>query len=171
VISKICLPDLIDIPFLPIRTFLGSPFACQENMIHRICLSQNLCTVVDVFTECNAQIDLFGLCVFYWFFTGNICPIFIWSAWQVTFQNPMIDSGEKTTRPKVGKSSSHFLKPLFTSLRVRTKSGLSHMMMVHTQPTLLKPLFPLLHVDCRKGAQYILGTAPTFPLFRPSPAF
>jgi hypothetical protein len=70
-----------------------------------------------------------------------------------------------------GKTSSHFLKPLFAFLEVRAKSGLSHMMMVHTQATSLKPLFPILRVDCRKGAQYILGTAPTFPLFRPSPAF
>jgi hypothetical protein len=67
--------------------------------------------------------------------------------------------------------SSHFLKPLLSLLRVRAKSGLSHMMMVHTQATLLNPLFSLLRVDCRKGAQYILGTAPTFPLFCPSPAF
>jgi hypothetical protein len=67
------------------------------------------------------------------------------------------------SRHQQGKSSSHFLKPLFTFLRVRAKSGLSHMMMVYTQATLLKPLFPLLCVDFRKGAQYILGTAPTFP--------
>jgi hypothetical protein len=46
----------------------------------------------------------------------------------------------------MGKSSSHFLKPLFTFLRVRAKSGLSHMMMVHTQATLLKTLFPLFYV-------------------------
>jgi hypothetical protein len=64
-----------------------------------------------------------------------------------------------------GKTSSHFLKPLFAFLEVRAKSGLSHMMMVHTRATSLKPLFPLLCVDCRKGAQYILGTAPTFPTF------
>jgi hypothetical protein len=70
-----------------------------------------------------------------------------------------------------GKTSSHFLKPLFAFLEVRAKSGLSHMMMVHTQATSLKPLFPLLRVNCRKGTQYILGTAPTFPLFRPRPAF
>jgi hypothetical protein len=73
--------------------------------------------------------------------------------------------------PGTGKTSSHFLKPLFAFLKVRTKSGLSHMMMVHTQATPLKPLLPLLHLDCRKGAQYILGNARTFPLFRPSPAF
>jgi hypothetical protein len=72
--------------------------------------------------------------------------------------------------PSVGKTSSHFLKPLFAILKVRTKSGLSHMMMVHTQATSLKPLFPLVRVDCRKGAQYILGTEPTFLLFCPNPA-
>jgi hypothetical protein len=61
--------------------------------------------------------------------------------------------------------------PLFAFLEVRTKSDLSHMMMVYTQATPLKPLLPLLRLYCRKGAQYILGTARTFPLFRPSPAF
>jgi hypothetical protein len=41
-----------------------------------------------------------------------------------------------------GKSSSHFLKPLFTFLKVRAKSGLSHMIMVYTQATPLGH-FPL----------------------------
>jgi hypothetical protein len=40
-----------------------------------------------------------------------------------------------------GRTSSHFLKPLFAFLEVRAKGGLSHMMMVHTQATSLKPLF------------------------------
>jgi hypothetical protein len=55
-------------------------------------------------------------------------------------------AGDRASKAKgpVGqsKSSSHFLKPLFTFLRVHTKSGLSHSMMVYTQATPLGH-FPL----------------------------
>jgi hypothetical protein len=48
--------------------------------------------------------------------------------------------------PPEGKTSSHFLKPLFAFLEVRAKSGLSHMMMVYTQAT-----FPTFTCGLQKG--------------------